>query len=94
MPSAFKGPERVLSLEQCIEGEGRERQAEVERLANHWPYVPPGHNVYDKNWETYVIPEGLELRIVQDGHADRFLSIPVRPHPPTDIVLQLQPWQQ
>lgn len=89
------GPERVLSLAQSIEGEGRERQAEVERLVNHWPYVPPGTNVYDKNWETYVIlSEGLELRIMQDGHADCFLRIPVRPHPPTDDVLQLQPWPQ
>jgi len=90
MPSPFRGPERVLSLEQCIEGEGRERQAAVERLANYWPYALPGHNMYDKNWETYVIPEGLELRIVQAGHADRFLPIPMRPHPLTDHVLQLQ----
>lgn len=94
MPSAFRGPERVLSIEQCLEGEGRERQAEMERIANNWPFAPPRDKVYDKNWETYIIPEGVELRIVQSGHADRFLPIPVRPHPPTDHVLQLQPWQQ
>lgn len=93
--STFRGPERVLSLEQCMEGEGRERQAEMERYAIYSPFNPPGHNgIYDKNWETYIIPEGIELRIMQDGHADRFLPIPVRPHPPTDDVLQLQPWQQ
>jgi len=94
MPSAFRGPERVLSLQQCMEGEGRERQAEMERFAIYSPFAPPGHNIYDKNWETYIIPEGIELRIMQDGHADRFLPIPVRLHSPTDHVLQLQPWRQ
>ena len=86
--------ECVLSLEQCMEGENRERQAEMERFAIYSPFAPPGHNIYDKNWETYIIPEGVELRITQDGHADHFLPIPVRPHHPTDNVLQLQPWQQ
>jgi len=45
----------------------------------------------DLNWETYVIPQGTTLRIMQRGHEDRFLTIPSRAMNPANIVV-LQPW--
>ncbi|KAF5381395.1 hypothetical protein D9615_008420 [Tricholomella constricta] len=32
----------------------------------------------DPNWETYKVPEGIRIRIKQEGHDDRFLDIPTR----------------
>ena len=54
-----------------MEAESREWQAEMERFALHSPFAPPGHNIYNKNWETYIISEGIK----QDGQADHFLPI-------------------
>ena len=88
--SAFRGPEHILLLKQCLEGEGIEWQAEMEWSALHSPFAPPGHNIYNKNWETYIISEGIK----QDGHADHFLLIPMQPHHPNHNILQLQPWYQ
>lgn len=45
----------------------------------------------DLNWETYVIPQGTTLRIMQRGHEDRFLTIPSRALNPANILV-LQPW--
>ena len=73
-----------------MEAEGREWQAEMERFALHSPFAPPGHNIYNKNWETYIILEGIK----QDRQADCFLPIPMQPHHLTHNILQLQPWYQ
>ena len=45
----------------------------------------------DANWETYVIPQGTTLRIMQRGHEDRFLTIPSRALNPANVLV-LQPW--
>lgn len=45
---------------------------------------------FDPNWETYVIPEGTLLRIVQRNQPDRFLQIPIRTT--QGALLTLQPY--
>jgi len=44
----------------------------------------------DPDWETYLIPEGIRLRITHTGRADSFLDIPSRQ--PRGHVLQIQPY--
>ncbi|KAM6504281.1 hypothetical protein JOM56_001224 [Amanita muscaria] len=69
---------RVFSIEDSLE------------KAKTRPLYSLSATKHDPNWETYVIPEGMLLRITQQNHPDRFLQIPVRIS--KDATLVLQPW--
>ncbi|EDR06976.1 uncharacterized protein LACBIDRAFT_328379 [Laccaria bicolor S238N-H82] len=45
----------------------------------------------DLNWETYIIPQGTTLRIMQCRHEDCFLAIPSWEMNPANVLV-LQPW--
>ncbi|KAF8623283.1 hypothetical protein AX17_007489 [Amanita inopinata Kibby_2008] len=81
--TAFTPGLEVLSIEQSLE---RAMEASPQFARS----LSSARNTaeHDPNWETYVVPEGITLRITQQSRPDRFLHIPVRT--PNDSVLVLQ----
>jgi hypothetical protein len=69
------GVGQILSIEESIQRERNESQ-ELNKSMELGLCLRSGH--FDPNWETYIVPEGVRLRIRQEGQEDCFLDIPTR----------------
>jgi hypothetical protein len=75
----------VLSVEACFRQHAGNESGFMRKVQAGQAIPPQG---VDKNWETYVVPEGTRLRIMQRGMADRFITIPTRE---SDLPVEFRP---
>ncbi|KAF5381356.1 hypothetical protein D9615_008429 [Tricholomella constricta] len=61
-----------------IEGSLRRQRKGSAGFNRSMERLQKGKAAPDPNWETYMVPEGIRIRIKQEGHDDRFLDIPTR----------------
>ncbi|KAF5376435.1 hypothetical protein D9615_008655 [Tricholomella constricta] len=70
----YAGGAEVLSIEESLR---RQMEGSTE-FRKSMEQLRKGKANPDPNWETYVVPEGIRIRIKQVGHDDRLLNIPTR----------------